>query len=153
MSIPLDEFTGTYVYLWKPSKREVRVQQFMKMLNTYIHAHVHTFYIPTLYLIVASVRDYIQKGASMADTLEVEMIAEPHCVHVHHWEIMYIHNTCTYMFYENVKYLYSCTFTCTIHPLKNGHIGTDHYREEKIVITCKKKHVDSCCMLHQMTEI
>ena len=46
-------------------------------------------------LIVASVRDYIQKGASMADTLEVEMIAEPHCVHVHHWEIMYIHNTCT----------------------------------------------------------
>ena len=38
-------------------------------------------------LIVASVRDYIQKGASMADTLEVEMIAEPHCVHVHHWEM------------------------------------------------------------------
>ena len=46
MSIPLDEFTGTYVYLWKPNEREVRVQQFMKMLNTYIHVHVqYTLYI------------------------------------------------------------------------------------------------------------
>ena len=58
-------------------------------------------------LIVASVRDYIQKGASMADTLEIEMIAEPHCVHVHHWEIMYIHNTCTYMYLASVSGL-SC---------------------------------------------
>ena len=48
-------------------------------------------------------RDYIQKEASMADTLEVEMIPEPHCVHVYHWEIMYIQDTCTYVYLASVS--------------------------------------------------